>query len=174
MDAIFDPQSSSIVGAWSLIVSIAGLILSLVGFGFTIWQLYKTQNSAKAASQAVQDLTKRTSLYDIVLELERSLTAVESANRSCRNETWSDVYGYCETARGSIHNAIISRDIAQGSRATELDDIHMSLSNVMTHITRAEAGKRSFPEKAKLSELLIANCEKIRSAQKAISVEVRQ
>ena len=137
MSALFDPANALYVSAWSLIVGVISGAITLLGFGFTILQLLKAQGKAEAVSLALEDLKKQNRIYDTLRELERALTALESANRSCRKEAWNDLYDYCSVARTSVHNVMIARDAGSTEENSNLTKAHSVLSSMMVQILNA-------------------------------------
>ena len=173
MSILTQPDMAPLIGAISLAVGLCGLLLTLTGFSVTIVQLFKAKSKTQAVADALQTLERRTDLYDIIRELERASVAVETAAKFAIRSVWDEVYDHCETARSSIHKCIIAENFQGLEADTSVEECHEQMTAVMTHLNRARAGKRRYPDPAKVCEDLQARNEQLKAAQKLFSSDIK-
>lgn len=87
---IFDPANAVQVSALGFLVGIMGIALSLIGFGLTGWQLWRTANATKAAAEAVANIKSRVATYDAVFEISRATSALRETEKYLRKQSWSE------------------------------------------------------------------------------------
>lgn len=72
-----------------------GLIVSLAGFGFTIWQLMRTQHAAAAATQALDEARRQFATLDVLGELHIMRITSESVREHVVGLRWPSAnFGY--------------------------------------------------------------------------------
>jgi hypothetical protein len=85
------------VAGWGYWFGLLGLVVSIVGFGFTIYQLMLTRSAAQAAVIASEQAKKRVASYDMIFELSRASSALEATHGHIRRGDWPEVLqGYSE------------------------------------------------------------------------------
>lgn len=170
---LFQPDWSVTVGAISLIIGLVGLLISVGGFALTIRQIAQAKSKADVVKDAVLRLEKRASLYDVTKELERASTAIQSAAKFARREYWEETYEHCESARTSIHNCIISQNSFSYEDFGAIEQCHEYISGLMSHLSRAKAGKRKPPDPANTCENLNSRVESLKAAQRAFATDIK-
>lgn len=86
----FDPKHAVDVDGWSFWIGVIGLVISLVGFGFTIWQLRQTKSLAQAAKDESERIQTALKQYDAAQEASRASYALSAAMKHFRNGAWTD------------------------------------------------------------------------------------
>jgi uncharacterized membrane protein YccC len=117
--------------------SYAGIILTLVGFGITFYQLIKTKDAATAAAEAVEQLQQRLSKLDAVQGLATAQAQIRELKRMTRSRSPSDVHllpERCETLRGIL---IEHKPRASIEDTKELVSLIVLLSNIETSSVNA-------------------------------------
>jgi len=72
-----------------------GLLVSVAGFGFTIWQLLRTQRAADAATEALQTARKEFATLDVLGELHIMRITSESVREHVVGLRWPSAnFGY--------------------------------------------------------------------------------
>lgn len=84
-----------------------GLVLSIGGFGLTLWQLSLTQTAAQSASGAVEKLRKDVKALDIISEIHVVTTNVATAIGFLRARNWPDASASYEKIRLSLNKITV-------------------------------------------------------------------
>ena len=124
---VMDPANAVRVSAWGFLVGIAGTILTILGFGLTGWQLWRTANATTAAARAVANIKSRVAIYDAFFEVSRAVSALRETDRHLKRHSWSDAI----ESYGDARHALV--------RLTELpsnlnDERIAHLSNVLNEV----------------------------------------
>lgn len=79
--AIFDPANFAAVGAYGLILGGLGVLIGVLGFGFTIYQVLKIKGSAAAAIEATERLKSLLVRFEVVEECAKGETELAEIRR---------------------------------------------------------------------------------------------
>ena len=90
------------MGAWGFLLSALGLLVSIVGFSLTIWQLVRTASATRAAGAAVDRLKLRVATYDAIFEISRARSAIKETQSNARGSDWRRVVESYATTREAL------------------------------------------------------------------------
>ena len=102
-------QDAEWIGVWGFRLTFWGLIVSIAGFVFTIWQLYRTRSSAIAASLAVQKLRRDFSSLDVILEISAAMAAAKDAQSNLSASEWKAALSDYNRIRTSLDKTIAAQ-----------------------------------------------------------------
>jgi hypothetical protein len=71
------------------LASIVGLVASVIGFGLTIYGVFKTKSAAQRAEQAAKSTRDRIRLMDTVVDFAAAISILEEIKRLHRAAQWS-------------------------------------------------------------------------------------
>jgi hypothetical protein len=74
---------------WGDLASVAGVILSLIGFAATIWGVWRSKDAAEAAEQAAIETRNSIAHYDAIADLTSSLAIMGEIKRLQRLGVWA-------------------------------------------------------------------------------------
>ena len=74
---------ASVVANWT------ALILTLLGFGWTIWTAQKSRQAAEQAAQAARDALESIRKLDTIQGLAKAISIMEEIKRLHRHEAWN-------------------------------------------------------------------------------------
>jgi hypothetical protein len=104
---------------WGDIASVVGLLLTLIGFGVTIFGVWRSKGAAEQARQAAEAVRASIANYDVVADLSSAMAIMEEIKRHQRQRTWSilpdrysDLRRRLVTIRGS------QAQLSEGQRQT--------------------------------------------------------
>lgn len=80
--------TSRLFGGLSFVIGGLGLIVSVVGFWYTIVQLKRTRTSTEAVQAAVGNLKVRVDIIDISFETQRAIKLLETTLVHLQHESW--------------------------------------------------------------------------------------
>lgn len=170
MEAVFQPEFSSTIGGYSFLIGVASLIITILGFAVTLWQLSQAKTKARVVAEAVINLKRTLEHYDSTTQIERAISALENATRLSRTNNWNSTRDQCDRARESLHKAMLG-DINPDGKI-RLEAAHSSIVQMIVHLSRAESGKRGYPEPTKISLQFTDLSETLRSVQRGLVVEL--
>ena len=73
------------------LISLLGLLISVFGFSFTIWQVMRSKSAADAAKRATVETQKSIKELDIVIEFSSALTMMEEIKDRHRKFQWESL-----------------------------------------------------------------------------------
>lgn len=82
---LFAPENAAAVGAWGFIIGAASAVLGIIGFGVTLYQVWKVKAAAQASNEAISNLRVRLSHLDLVQECARAESALHSIKEHLLN-----------------------------------------------------------------------------------------
>ena len=81
-DAIVDPEIGSAA-------SVLGLIVSLFGFGFTIWGVWRSKSAAEEAGEAAKKVQRDLLRFDAIEDVASAITTMDEIKRLQRVRAWA-------------------------------------------------------------------------------------
>lgn len=111
---------SSLVSNIGFVLTAVGLGVSVLGFGFTIQQLQKTQTAASAASNAIARLRKDFGSIDLISELGAAKAAADEALEALQSRKWPNALLGFRRLHQSLSKIIA---IDRGSLSQEMESI---------------------------------------------------
>lgn len=87
------------VGAWGLIVSGFGLLLSIVGFGITWLQISRTRSAAQKVSKALSNIRRDYASFDVATELRSARESIGRVLIALGDQRWGEAMSSLDTLR---------------------------------------------------------------------------
>lgn len=128
---LFDNANAGVVGG-------VGLILTLVGFAVTIWQLIRTRRSVDAANAATANLRARISSQTATIHAAGAIARIKAAKRELRSKEWSAARFVLEELRGSLVVVERRKHIASEEFANELPSYLKDLLDFVDFLDRLQ------------------------------------
>jgi hypothetical protein len=126
-----DTLTKFIEDHWGDIASVVGVLISLIGFGITIWGVLRSKNAAQRAEEAAKDVRQSLLKVDTVMELSAATTIMEEIKRLHRASAWVVLLDRYSTLRRLL--------ISIKSANPQLADEHLSaLQSAVQHFTDIE------------------------------------
>src|SRR5262245_21647781 len=80
-------------GAWTLsyladVSGLIGVVIGLVGFALTIWQLRKTRSAAESAERAAKEARSNLLRVDSIAAISGAIAGLEDIKRLHRSNSW--------------------------------------------------------------------------------------
>lgn len=146
------------------VVSLAGLVLSLLGFPPTIVGLYWTYKEAKAAvgaaeaaSSAVENVKVKLAQYDAFKDLSLAAYAIKTANQHLDRAAWTNIVQSYEDAREAIIRIAISVPDLHSQQRLELNNMAEQMRRFCDKVDKAKLGKAQYPEVDKAKSVIRKN-----------------
>lgn len=119
------------------VLSVAGVLLSVVGFGITIFGVYRSRNAAEAAAQAARSVRDQLGRFNTATECASAIQVLEEIERLHRTGPFyllPDRYTAARRSLVQIHHA-----------TTHLSDERRSkLQSAVTHIATMKVGVEKY------------------------------
>jgi hypothetical protein len=132
--------------SWRDVVSIGSLLVTIVGFGVTIWQLMKTQSAAKAAERAAKRTLEESRFAFHKFAVALAHRYVHEAKIHVDNEAWEKAAIRLSDLTDQV-NQLVSLDESWATLATELHTWSVTCNRLKGNELRR------FPQKDKWLEL---------------------
>jgi hypothetical protein len=158
---LFLSSNAVTVGAWSFVVGLTGLCLTLAGLYLTYREATRARTAAEAADRAVDRFRFRASQYESYRDASEAAYALDVTKRHLNNDAWTDAGQSYEDARRAL--------VRIRNNAENLDDDTLALLNTMIDqmvsfcnaVDSGLAGKRKLPEKPKALAAIRNNHDRI-------------
>jgi hypothetical protein len=87
---------------WGNLASVLGLLVGLIGFSLTIWNVVKSKKAAQTAKEAVDEVRERIRAFNTVADLAQAVAILEEIKRLQRARQWRVVLDRYATLRKYI------------------------------------------------------------------------
>ncbi|UYO48796.1 hypothetical protein KQX64_23330 [Rhodopseudomonas palustris] len=98
------------------LTGIGGILISLIGFTFTVVGVVKSKSAAERAERAAKDTMQSMRLLDTVVEFSAAITALEEIKRLHREANWPllpDRYAHIRKVLANLRTAQVDLSDAQ-------------------------------------------------------------
>lgn len=100
------------------IASVFGVIISLIGFAWTIVGVWKSKNAAQAAEEAVKLVREDVHRISVVTELSKAISTMGEIKRLHRQKAWNILPDRYSVVRGALINIkTVSQDLSSQHEA---------------------------------------------------------
>lgn len=168
MDWLFIPENAPAVGAISLLLSVLGTVLTLIGLYITFRQARKAASSAEVATSAVRDFKFRVSHQDASRDISEASYALDTTRRHLSNTAWRDaVDSYEDARRAFIRMLMVLPNLPEEvkSRITSSVD---QMAKFCDKVDAALSNKGPYPDPSKAKIVIRRNYELLASVQKVL------
>lgn len=139
---------------WGDFASVAGLIVSVIGFAFTIWGILRAKNAAQRAKEEARKVGETISKFDTMMELSEVITIMEEVKRLHRINAWvilPDRYSVLKRKLITIRSA--SSDISDEHRAS-LQGVIQNINEIEKKVERVLFTPDSSPNVVQMNEIV--------------------
>ena len=159
---------------WGNLASVAGLFLGLLGFGFTIFGVWRSKNAAQAAQAAATKALNAVSTYDAVTDLASAMATMDEVKRHQRQGAWHvlpDRYSHLRQRLISIKGAGVPLNDQQ--RQTIQGAIEQ-FAVLEKRIDRSLAAGNVPANPAKLNEIVSSQLDNLQSVLMSLQALARK
>lgn len=132
------------ISAYADIASLMGLVVSVLGFGFTLRQVKKSRTAAEQAvaiaRQAIDDVGSRL----LFTQVETAVRLLQELRGSCRDSKWDRAIDRCEQLRIVLAGLVDDARLQVGERSNVVSAID-EMALVIEHLEKVESAKGSLP-----------------------------
>jgi hypothetical protein len=141
------------------IASIIGLLLAIIGFTITVYQIRSAKNAAKQAEEEVRKLRETLRKTDTVTDLSIAISVMEEIKRLHRAEEWDKTVEYYADIRGKLITINTDNPNLSEEQRNELIGIITVFKNIESKI------EKSINSPSPIKGVNAANLNKIVSEQ---------
>lgn len=152
----YERQDSQFVGSAGILLAYYGLGLSIAGFGFTWWQLARTQSAAEAAKRAVKKLKNVFGSFDVLLELSTAKTNVDECRQMVAQSSWTDALENYHRIRSSLLKMAAVKSDVDGTIVSRLKDFAAETTGAILDLEAKGRDPNLVVDAASLSATLLA------------------
>lgn len=99
-----------------------GLVVSALGFGFTIWQLRRTEKATDAATNALERARKEFATLDVLAELHAVRSSAEATREHMLGGRWPAVSAGYDRVREKLMRIVATPDQLTDQESEEAKD----------------------------------------------------
>ena len=144
---IFDADNAGVVGGLGLLLSVFGLLGTIVGFWITWKQLKRTKTATEASSEAVGKLRLRMAQYDTLAELSYAISATRETRRHIDGQQWKYALDGLEETRIFLTRILeLSGDIIEDERVnmkSTISDLSLSAISLSKQMEKDDVSSGS-------------------------------
>jgi len=146
---------------WGDIASVAGLFLTVIGFGITIFGVWRSKTAAEQARQAAIATRESIANYDAVADLASAMAIMEEIKRFQRHGVWFVLPDrYSELRRRLVTIRRSQTRLTEVDRQT-LQAAIEKFAQLEQTIDRAVANSRTPPRPDKLNDIVAGQIDEV-------------
>jgi hypothetical protein len=157
---------------WGDIASVLGVLVSLVGFGITIWGVLRSKSAAQKAQEEVARVRETMLRLDTVMQFSEAITIMDEIKRLHRASAWvmlPDRYSALKRILISIRT--LDFDI-NDDRKTVLQSAIQHFSDIEKKVEKSLATQSNLPNVARLNEIVSIQLDKLNEVLASIRQEI--
>jgi signal transduction histidine kinase len=133
--------------------SVLGLVTSLLGFGFTIWQVIKSRKAAEEAKMIAREAIRRISYQLFFTQVASASRLGQELQGFIRSKEWHRAIDRTEQLNMLLANLTENTQLSEGERG-ELSVAIRDLSSVLSRLEAIREGTKQPVVPPKMMELL--------------------
>ena len=124
------------------LASVLGLVVSVVGFSFTLWQVRKTRTASEKAQAMAREAIERVSSRLFFNQIAVALRLAEEVASFCQATQWHRAFDRCEQLRVALAG-VVDDPMLLGNESLGLIKSIDDVALIMQELERINQGKRS-------------------------------
>lgn len=142
------------------VINLAGLVLGVVGFGITFFQLWRTKKAAIAARRAAEATKTRLRSLDAALEVSSSIDKLEEIKRHHRGNNWAILPDQYSSLRRKLSR---TRKLCEGLADEQQAVFQGSITQLKAMEGKVETAltKKDVPKAAPLNKIISNELDKL-------------
>ena len=115
------------------IASVVGLVVSILGFGFTLYQVRRSRTAAETAQTMAREAIERVSSRLFFTQISDAVRLIQEVRTSCRAMDWHRAVDRCEQLRILLGGVVDDKKLQGDERKTvtkAIDDLLL----IMEHL----------------------------------------
>ena len=157
------------LGDWA---SIVGVLLTVIGFGITIFSVWKSQSAAEKAQEAVQRVREDILRTDAVAEFSTALSIMDEIKRLQRYDAWPIVPDRYSALRKSLISIKSTCPNMSENHKELVQDAITSLRKIEEKIELESKEKEFIIDVAKYNKILSKQLDSLQEILSQIKYEV--
>jgi len=146
---------------WGDIASIAGVVLTIVGFAVTIFGVWRSKTAAEHARQAARETRESIAHYNAIAALSSAMVIMDEIKRLQRLSAWAVLPDrYSELRRHLVAIKGSEAQVGDVQRQT-LQSAIETFADLEKRVDRAVAAKTTPPNPAKLNEIVSGQIDEV-------------
>jgi hypothetical protein len=142
------------------LASIAGVVISLVGFAVTIWGVIRSKDAATRAEQAAKDTRDKIRLLDTVVDFSAAISTLEEVKRMHRSNEWALLPERYAAIRKLLISLRTSGPPLTDEQNVTIQGALANLREMEAHVERARESQ-TVPKSAKFNVLVSTDIDNL-------------
>ncbi len=173
LEWLSDPQQRDYVAAWGFIITLGGTLLTIVGLALTYKQVKHARISTEKVRMEIEAFEFRRRQHDAFADAGEAKTAMESAGKLLRVDSWDGASGTYDEARKAVLRIQLACQYLERPHLRALKVITDHLSDFSNRVDAARAGKGTMPEKDKVLAAIRRHCDSLTTIQVTLQKDVK-
>lgn len=159
---------------WGDMASVAGLLLTFVGFAITIIGVWRSKGAAEQARQAAVATREYIAHYDAIADLSSATATMEEIKRLQRYGVWAVLPDrYSELRRRLVAIRDSHANLGEDQRQA-LQGAMGTFADLERKIEKATAGGSAPPNPAKLNDIVSGQIDRVHAVLLSVQRALRQ
>jgi len=143
------------------LASILGVVLTLFGFGFTLYGLSKSKSAAERASAAAQETKKAILTTQTISNFASVVSVMEEVKRLHRAEAWEIVPDRYSYLRKTLLSIINTHDDLSDEHKRQLRSAVAQFRELEASVERYLSKRKTAPDSAKLNKIVTDQIDRL-------------
>ena len=160
---------------WGDVINLAGLLLAVIGFGVTIYGVYRSKNAAQKAREAADDTKDMLVRTNTIVDFSAALTIMDEIMRLHRSgANWLILPDRYSSLRDKLTGIVASHPSMSEAQRLSVGKALSGIRSIESTVEKSLAeGGSSPPNVVKLNQIMRTHLDALRAVLAALRVEVR-
>jgi hypothetical protein len=154
------------------LVNLLSLVVSVVGFCWTIWAVIESKRAAQAAKLAAEKMRETLKLADTIMDVASAIRVMEEIKRLHRNRDWKVLLDRYATLRGLLIEIKSSRPNMSEDHRAALTGAILQIKGIENKVERALEKKEETLKISKFNEVVSVQIDSLSEILGLIRQEV--
>ncbi len=141
--------------------SVAGVFLSLIGFGITIYNVVRTKEAARAAEEATKRLREKLAAYDSIATISSAITAIDEIRRLHLGGNWILLPDRYSSLRHSLITIRGGEMRLSDEQQSLLQEAIQQVAQLQGQVDRAIVDPGRVPDRVKLNRIVSSQADRL-------------
>lgn len=150
-------------GKWGDVASVVSVLITLVGFLWTLIALARSKSAAKRVAEAVADVQKQLSIQGLSVDLAALMSEIEEIKHLHRLGVWQAMPTRYTSVRKQLLTIKETCPVLTKSQKSSLQGVLQQMQAISDAVETALAAKRAPQDAASLTRIASAQGDKLTS-----------
>jgi hypothetical protein len=144
---------------WADFADVVGLVITVIGFGATLWATLRAKKASEQAKDAVADVQRRLAYFDMMAELASAIAVMDEIKRHQRENRWTMLPDRYSNLKRSLISIKASHPDLSDEESATMQAAIQHFTNIEQQVERVLAKSGKQPDVVRLNRIVSAQID---------------